>query len=104
MEELEAGFEQVAGIIKKSRENAYRKVNEELVLMYQGVGKFLSEQAKSSTYGDSYIESLSAFIQQCFPGIRGFTRRGLYRMKQFYELYEGNEKVSPLVTLFALDE
>ena len=28
----------------------------------------------------------------------GFNRRGLYRMKQFYETYAGNEKVSPLVT------
>ena len=30
--------------------------------------------------------------------IKGFNRRGLYRMKQFYELYAGNEKVSTLLT------
>lgn len=29
----------------------------------------------------------------------GFNRRGLYRMKQFYELYKDNEKVSTLLTL-----
>jgi transposase len=29
---------------------------------------------------------------------KGFNRRGLYRMKQFYETYTGNPKVSPLVT------
>lgn len=33
-----------------------------------------------------------------FPGIKGFNRRGLYRMKQFYETYYENENVSPLVT------
>ena len=33
-----------------------------------------------------------------FPGIKGFNRRGLYRMKQFYETYAGNKKVAPLVT------
>ena len=32
------------------------------------------------------------------PHLKGFNRRGLYRMKQFYELYKDEEKVSPLVT------
>lgn len=98
MNEIDKSFEQVASIIATARENAYRKVNEELILMYQNVGKYLSEQAKEASYGDGYIDSLSLYIQERFPGIKGFNRRGLYRMKQFYELYEGNEKVSALLT------
>ena len=91
-------FEQVTAIIENARNNAYRTVNEELILMYQSVGKFLSERSKEASYGDGYIDSLSAYIQDHFPGIKGFNRRGLYRMKQFYELYDGNEKVSALLT------
>lgn len=53
---------------------------------------------KEESCGDGYIDSLAAYIQEQFPCIRGFNRRGLYRMKQFYETYAGNEKVSPLVT------
>lgn len=98
MGEIDNSFEQVARIIETARDNAYRKVNEELILMYQHVGKFLSEKAKEASYGDSYMDSLAAYIQERFPGIKGFNRRGLYRMKQFYELYEGNEKVSALLT------
>lgn len=98
MGEIGNSFEQVARIIETARDNAYRKVNEELILMYQHVGKFLSEKAKEASYGDSYMDSLAAYIQERFPGIKGFNRRGLYRMKQFYELYEGNEKVSALLT------
>ena len=98
MNELNHIFEQVTAIIENARNNAYRKVNEELILMYQSVGKFLSEQSKEASYGDGYIDSLSSYIQEHFPGIKGFNRRGLYRMKQFYELYEGNEKVSALLT------
>lgn len=98
MKEMDYNFERVAQIIETARTNAYRKVNEELILMYQHVGKFLSEKAKEASYGDSYISSLADFIQQRFPGIKGFNRRGLYRMKQFYELYAGNEKVSALLT------
>lgn len=98
MGEIDNSFEQVARIIETARDDAYRKVNEELILMYQHVGKFLSEKAKEASYGDSYMDSLAAYIQERFPGIKGFNRRGLYRMKQFYELYEGNEKVSALLT------
>ena len=98
MTEMDKSFERVALIIENARENAYRKVNEELILMYQNIGRFLSEQSKETSYGDGYIDSLASFIQDHFPGIKGFNRRGLYRMKQFFELYDGNEKVSPLVT------
>ena len=66
--------------------------------MYQQVGKFLSERSKEAGYGDRYIDSLAEYIRSRFPGIKGFTRRGLYRMKQFYETYAGNEKVSALLT------
>ena len=66
--------------------------------MYQSAGKFLSEKSKSANYGDAYVDSLADYIQKRFPGIKGFNRRGLYRMKQFYETYAGNEKMSPLVT------
>ena len=98
MNESDNRFEDIVYVIEQARENAYRKVNEELILMYQRVGKFLSERSKSANYGDAYIDSLAEYIQTRFPGIKGFNRRGLYRMKQFYELYAENEKVSPLVT------
>ena len=98
MKELDNTFSEISRVIKESRANAYRKINEELILMYREIGRFLSEKSKDAAYGDSYVDSLAEYIQSQFPGIKGFTRRGLYRMKQFYETYAGNEKVSPLVT------
>ena len=98
MNEPDNTFAEIAQIIEDARDNAYRKVNEELILMYKKVGQFLSEKSKDATYGDGYIDSLSEYIRQQFPGIKGFNRRGLYRMKQFYETYARNEKVSALLT------
>ena len=37
-------------------------------------------------------------IQAAFPGIKGFNRRGLYRMKKFYETYKDDEVVSTLLS------
>lgn len=85
-------------IIETSRNNALRKVNEELIRMYWLVGECLSKESQNQVYGDKYIDTLAKEIQTMFPGIKGFNRRGLYRMKQFYELYKDNPIVSPLVT------
>ena len=98
MNELDNNVQHIADIITNAREQALRKVNEELVLMYWNIGQFLSAQSKLTSYGDKYIDSLAEYIKTQFPGIKGFNRRGLYRMKQFYELYTGNEKVSALLT------
>ena len=85
-------------IIDESRQNALRKVNEELICMYWQVGEFLSNESKTASFGDSYIDAIASEIQEAFPGIKGFNRRGLYRMKQFYETHKNNEIVTPLVT------
>ena len=41
---------------------------------------------------------LADFFATNYPELKGFNRRGLYRMKQFYEFYKDNEKVSTLLT------
>ena len=68
-------------IINQSRQNALKKVNEELINMYWKVGQYLSAESERASFGDAYIDSISKEIQETFPRIKGFTRRGLYRMK-----------------------
>lgn len=91
-------FEKIVSIIESAHERAYKKVNEELILMYHDIGKYISEQSKGASYGDSFIQSLADFFEKNYPDLKGFTRRGLYRMKQFYELYKDDGKVSTLLT------
>lgn len=85
-------------IISKSKQNAIKKVNEELILMYWELGKYISEQLKNKNFGESYISLFSHAIQEAFPGVRGFNKRSFYRMKQFYETYKDDEFVSSLLT------
>ena len=91
-------FDDIVKIVESAKYRAYRKVNEELILMYQEVGKYISEKSKEASYGSNFVENVADFFSENYPGLKGFTRRGLYRMKQFYELYKDDEKVSPLVT------
>ena len=85
-------------IIEDSRNNALKKVNEELIRMYWNIGEYLSIASESTAFGDAFIDSIAKQIQDAFPGIKGFNRRGLYRMKQFYETYTEDEFVSAMLT------
>lgn len=91
-------FQKVVDIIENAKERAYRKVNEELILMYRNVGEYISKNSENASYGDAFVQKLADFFAENYPDLKGFNRRGLYRMKQFYELYKDNEKVSTLLT------
>ncbi|WP_196758900.1 hypothetical protein [Streptobacillus moniliformis] len=39
-------FQEIVMIVENTKERAYRKVNEELILMYQKVGKYISEKLR----------------------------------------------------------
>ena len=91
-------FDDIVKIVEGAKERAYRKVNEELILMYQEVGKYISEKSKEASYGSNFVDNVAEFFSENYPELKGFTRRGLYRMKQFYELYKDDEKVSTLLT------
>lgn len=91
-------FDDIVKIVESAKDRAYRKVNEELILMYQEVGKYISEKSKEAGYGSNFVENVADFFSENYPDLKGFTRRGLYRMRQFYELYKDDEKVSTLLT------
>jgi predicted nuclease of restriction endonuclease-like (RecB) superfamily len=97
MNYLDLNFNEIIKMIEKRRENAYRKVNEEIVSLYWEIGEYLSNQVENSSYGESIIKKMANFIKQNHPTLKGFTQPNLYRMKQFYETYNKNEKFSPLV-------
>ncbi|MBK6732090.1 MAG: DUF1016 family protein [Bacteroidetes bacterium] len=89
-------FEFIVTLINESRNRAYQKVNEELVLLYFKVGKIVSEKVTEGSWGDGTVNELAAFIEKAYPEMKGFNRRGLYRMKQFYEVYSSPDFVSPI--------
>ena len=89
---------EIIKIIQDSKNNVLRKVNEELIKMYWLIGKLLSKRLAKASFGDSFIDSVAEEIQKAFPSIKGFNRRGLYRMKQFYETYSDDKFVTALLS------
>ena len=95
---LQKEFAEIIELIKQSRNNALKAVNTELINLYWNVGGYNSKRIANANWGEKTVDELVEFIQKSHPELKGFNRRGLYRMKQFYETYFAASFVSPVMT------
>jgi predicted nuclease of restriction endonuclease-like (RecB) superfamily len=95
---VEDAFAEVVSLIQQARQRAYQSVNAELVGLYWQIGQYISRKLEAAEWGEGVVNRLAKHLARTLPGLRGFTRRNLFRMRQFYETYTGDKKVSPLVT------
>jgi len=91
-------FQKIHQLIKSSKEEVYQHINKMLIQLYWRVGEFVSQKITSAHWGQNVVDSLSAYINDQESGLKGFSPRNIWRMKQFYETYAEHEKLSPLVT------
>ncbi len=91
-------FSEVVRMIHEARYNAIKGVNTELVKLYWNVGEYISKKLETAEWGNAVVDQLVDYIQSKHPEYKGFTRRGLYRMRQFYETYRQKQFVSAVLT------
>ena len=95
---LQKQFADIVQLINQSRSNAIKAVNTELINLYWNVGAYINQQLSNASWGEKTVDELATFIQNNHPELKGFNRRGLYRMVQFYTTYKTFAIVSPVVT------
>ncbi|PAV11511.1 hypothetical protein ASJ81_10060 [Methanosarcina spelaei] len=93
----EGAFEEVVELIRNARQGAFTAANKALIDLYWQVGEYISRKLQTAEWGEGVVNQLAGHISTYHPEIRGFTRPNLFRMRQFYETYRYDEKVSPLV-------
>jgi predicted nuclease of restriction endonuclease-like (RecB) superfamily len=90
-------FDEIITIIETAKERAARIVNRGFIDMYWDIGEYISKKVVQGGWGKSVVKEFSEYVQGRYLGITGFSAQNIWRMKQFYEAYSGNEKLSPLV-------
>lgn len=83
--------------IQQARYKMLTAVATETVRLYWQIGKTVSQKTTEEKWGAGVVEKLAKDLQTEFPGIRGFSARNLRYMKTFYETYQDNQKLQPLV-------
>jgi predicted nuclease of restriction endonuclease-like (RecB) superfamily len=91
---LENQFSEILQLIRHARAAVSKAVNTELINLYWQVGEYISTR---NEWGKSTVAKLALHIAQTEPGLRGFSDKNLWRMKQFYETYKELPNLSPLV-------
>ena len=95
--DYENDFNNIISIIENAKLRAIKAVNTEMIEMYWQIGKYISEKVEKDGWGKGVVKEFSDFLQKTYPSAGGFSPQNIWRMKQFYETYCHNEKLSPLV-------
>ena len=95
--EYKAFIEEIKRRVRASQYSALKAVNKELIWLYWDIGKSIVKQQNKSGWGKAIVETMAKDLQKEFPGIHGFSAQNLWRMKQFFQVYSGNTKLSPMV-------
>jgi ERCC4-type nuclease len=75
----------IKSAILQSRYRAATLANREMLSLYFGIGKFISENSRNHFWGTNAIETISVRLLQELPGLRGYSPVNLKRMRQFFE-------------------
>ena len=94
---MEPAFAEVVTLIHTSRQQALRAVNTALIDLYWRIGEYLHHKIEADGWAKGTVVHLAAYIAQREPGVRGFSPQNLWRMRQFFETYRDDSKLSPLV-------
>lgn len=92
-------FAELLGHIQQARQRVMAQANTALIDLYWRIGQTLSDKVAQAGWGKGVVAELARYLAQADPGIRGFSDKNLWRMKQFYEAYQGDQADHPLSTL-----
>ncbi len=75
----------IKSAILQSQYDAAKTVNEKQLMLYYGIGKYISLNSRNGFWGKGAIDVISERLDKELPGLRGFTSRNLRYMRTFYE-------------------
>ena len=88
--------EVIKGAILQSQYQAAKEVNRVQLVLYFGIGKYVSENSRKGFWGKGAIEFISKQLQKELPGLRGFSANSLKNMRKFYENWTMLDATIPL--------
>lgn len=80
-------LEQLKKKIQQTQLKAALAVNSELIRLYWEIGKSIVEKQEQEGWGTQVIEKLCKDLQNAFPGMQGFSRANIFKMRAFYLSY-----------------
>ena len=80
--------QQIKSAILQCQLEAAKAVNRQMLALYYGIGKFVSDNTRKDVWGTGAIEAISEQLRRELPGLRGFGVSNIKNMRQFYEQWK----------------
>jgi len=88
MDALHTHFQNIHSLIQQGKTRALAAATAYSLESYWNVGAYLSQRLNEKTYNKKVVPQLAEWLQRQEPGLKGFDRRSLYRMREFFEHWE----------------
>lgn len=101
---LNADFASVLEIIQYHRSHAVQAINHASILTAWYVGAYVSNKIKNAQWGAKVVQQLAEYIHTQDSTLKGWSRRTIYKMVQFYDVYSSAqfvERANSLKLLYA---
>jgi predicted nuclease of restriction endonuclease-like (RecB) superfamily len=97
MPKHQESFAEIVALIRGAKNHTLTAINAALIELYWEIGKRISRRIAKDGWGKRTVSALADYIQHQYGGQRGFSAQNLWRMRQFYEIYNGAPKLSTLL-------
>lgn len=87
MDKISSQYNQAVQLTKsailQNQLEAAKAVNRQMLALYYGVGKYVSDNTRKGVWGTGAIETIS--VRRELPELRGLSPTSIKKMRQFYE-------------------
>ena len=73
--------------VRSAQLKAAITVNSEMIQLYWDIGRAIAERQETAKWGSKVIDQIGEDLQREFPGMSGFSRENIYRMRAFFLTY-----------------
>ena len=96
---LNIDFANILSIIQDYRSKAVQTINHASVMTAWHVGAYVSNKIKNAQWGSKVVQQLAEYIHTQDPTLKGWSRRTIYKMVQFYDVYSSEQFIARATTL-----
>lgn len=81
--------------IQSARNKLAFSINSQVLELYWEIGRDISDKQQKSGWGSNFVEKIAEELKQDFPEIKGFSRRNIYAILQWYRFYSEKYQFVP---------
>lgn len=74
--------------VQSAQTHAALSANRALITLYWNIGREIAQRQRAEGWGTKVIDRLAHDLHIAFPGVAGFSRQNIYRMRAFFTAYE----------------